>query len=144
MDFHLIGGIVLVAVVLCMVMPTILPVFLSLPRTIAALRRRRRIRARVSGVSSSVGVVPSNIGADSAILYRPSFTYTDLQGVERRVTLAHQSASFNFEIGSEHEIFIDPELPDVAWMPNAGTNGTLLVMAFLGIIVGLVVAFLAP
>ena len=77
----------------------------------------------------------------AVITYRPVFEYPGEGGAFERAETATYSTRFDFAVGSEHEILINPAAPGKAWMPGAGNYLIGAVLLGIGLIFGILGIF---
>lgn len=105
------------------------------------MRRAIRTRGRVLHVTSRVSTSTSNGNTSTSVTYQPKFEYTDADGRTQQAQTFLSSSSYNFAIGSEHDILIDPQGGSVR-MPGFWVYGFGAIFAAFGLIfavVGIVV-----
>lgn len=101
--------------------------------------RAVRTTGTVLEVSRHVSTRTSNGSTRTSVTYKPLFEYTDPDGRTQRAETFLSSSSYNFTIGSDHEILIDPDGGSVRmpgfWVYGFGGifGGIGLVFAIAGI-----------
>lgn len=122
----------------------ILPVLLLVIGLLKLLATRRfiahayRTRGRVIGKESEL---PGDTGSSSdrgrrygRPAWRPEFEYTGPDGQRRTARTPRATVAYNFEIGTEHEILVDADVPDIADIPGGALyfpGGFLRVLGFM-------------
>lgn len=94
--------------------------------------RAVKAKGTVLTVSRHVSTRTSNGGSRRSVTYKPTFEYTDPAGQTRRAETFLSSSGYNFEIGSQHEILIDPNGGSVR-MPGFWVYGFGALFAVIGL-----------
>ena len=104
------------------------------------MARAIRTRGRVLQVSQQTSTSSSNGTTRRTTTYKPLFEYTDPNGEIRKAETFLASTSYNYAIGSEHEILIDPEGGTVR-IPGFMIYGFGAIFAGIGLLFGIVGIF---
>lgn len=77
---------------------------------------------------------------EDSVTHQPTLRYTGSDGVERDVVPTMKSSTYNFPVGTELDIYIDPSAPDTVrindFMSNWGFGGIFLAFGLLFATIG--------
>ena len=106
------------------------------------MKDARRATGRVVAVHQSTSYRSSNSGGGRRVTtYQPVFAYTAPDGSAHEARTAIYSTSYNFPVGSEHEILCNPATPDTVRMPGFWVYGFGGLFAAIGLVFGIVGIF---
>ena len=100
-----------------------------------------RTTGRVTNVHQQTSTSSSGNSNRVVTTYKPVFEYVDKAGNTQSAETFLYSTSYNFDIGSQHEILINPEMPELARMPGIMVYGFGVLFLALGVIFGVVGIF---
>lgn len=95
----------------------------------------------VTGVHQSTST--SGSGSDRRLVttYKPVFEYEDRSGQTQKAETFIYSTSYNFGVGEQREILVNPDRPDKVKMPGLMIYGFGAIFVSIGLVFGIVGLF---